>query len=181
MQFFGEYNKLLSSPNYITRRFSIKMLCDVLLDKSNVKVMLRYVSSKENLVLVMNLFKVNLQAVKDVRSGVCGVLSAGGGVVVCVWQDQSMAIKAEAFNLFKVRRFPIPLVFNSDNRFDFFVIDQGWSQKEIQCVALGQLRLHYVRNSRYRTGYTRVRDGVVSMLRCLWPIRIGRTTSQSFC
>ena len=70
MQFFGEYNKLLSSPNYITRRFSIKMLCDVLLDRSNVKVMLRYVSSKENLVLVMNLFKVNLPAVKDGRSGV---------------------------------------------------------------------------------------------------------------
>ena len=52
-------------------------------------------------------------------------------------QDQSMAIKAEAFNLFKVRLFPIalPLVFNSGNRFDFFVIDEGPGQKEMQWPA----------------------------------------------
>ena len=54
-----------------------------------------------------------------------------------MWQDQSLAIKADAFNLFKVSLFliPLPLVFNSGNHFDFFVIDQGRGQKEMQWPA----------------------------------------------
>lgn len=56
--FFAEYNKdLLESPNYITRRQAVKLLGDVLLDRSNVAVMMRYVSSKENLRILMNLLR----------------------------------------------------------------------------------------------------------------------------
>lgn len=50
-------------------------------------------------------------------------------------QDQSMAIKAEAFNLFKVRLFRIPLVFKSGIHFDFFFTDQGHKQNEMQWPA----------------------------------------------
>lgn len=47
--FFAEYNsKLLESTNYITRRQAIKLLGDILLDRSNSAVMTRYMSSRDN-------------------------------------------------------------------------------------------------------------------------------------
>ncbi|XP_068634115.1 putative MO25-like protein At5g47540 [Aristolochia californica] len=56
--FFAEYNsRLLESPNYITRRQAIKLLGDMLLDRSNSAVMTRYVSSKDNLRILMNLLR----------------------------------------------------------------------------------------------------------------------------
>lgn len=56
--FFAEFNeKLLSSPNYITKRQAIKLLGDMLLDRSNSAVMMRYVSSKDNLMILMNLLR----------------------------------------------------------------------------------------------------------------------------
>ncbi|XP_073103542.1 putative MO25-like protein At5g47540 isoform X2 [Elaeis guineensis] len=56
--FFNEFNsKLLESPNYITRRQAIKLLGDMLLDRSNSAVMMRYVSSKDNLMILMNLLR----------------------------------------------------------------------------------------------------------------------------
>ncbi|XP_060190036.1 putative MO25-like protein At5g47540 isoform X3 [Lycium barbarum] len=56
--FFPEFNaKLLESANYITRRQAIKLLGDILLDRSNSAVMTRYVSSKDNLRILMNLLR----------------------------------------------------------------------------------------------------------------------------
>ncbi|KAL5729761.1 hypothetical protein ACHQM5_002664 [Ranunculus cassubicifolius] len=58
--FFAEFNsQLLESPNYITRRQAIKLLGDILLDRSNSAVMMRYVSSKSNLQILMNLLREN--------------------------------------------------------------------------------------------------------------------------
>ncbi|KAK5937391.1 Hym1p [Knufia obscura] len=57
--FFGEfYNPiLLNSPSYVTKRQSIKLLGELLLDRSNYIVMTQYVASGENLKLTMNLLK----------------------------------------------------------------------------------------------------------------------------
>nr|XP_043622839.1 putative MO25-like protein At5g47540 [Erigeron canadensis] len=56
--FFTEFNeKLLKSPNYITRRQAVKLLGCILLDRSNSCVMTRYVNSKENLMILMNLLR----------------------------------------------------------------------------------------------------------------------------
>ncbi|KAL0443024.1 UNVERIFIED_CONTAM: putative MO25-like protein [Sesamum latifolium] len=53
--FFAEYNsKLLESSNYITRRQAVKLLGDMLLDRSNSAVMTRYVCSRDNLRILMN-------------------------------------------------------------------------------------------------------------------------------
>ncbi|XP_011003512.1 PREDICTED: putative MO25-like protein At5g47540 [Populus euphratica] len=55
--FFQGYNsQLLQSPSYITRRHAVKLLGDMLLDRSNSAVMVRYVSSLENMRILMNLF-----------------------------------------------------------------------------------------------------------------------------
>ncbi|XP_076911535.1 putative MO25-like protein At5g47540 [Bidens hawaiensis] len=55
--FFTEYNKLMESSNYITRRNAVKLLGAMLLDRSNTAVMVRYVSSLENMRLLMNLLR----------------------------------------------------------------------------------------------------------------------------
>ncbi|XP_057544602.1 putative MO25-like protein At5g47540 [Amaranthus tricolor] len=56
--FFADYNsKLLESSNYITRRQAVKLLGDMLLDRSNAVTMIKYVSSRDNLRILMNLLR----------------------------------------------------------------------------------------------------------------------------
>ncbi|PHU18776.1 putative-like protein [Capsicum chinense] len=63
--FFAEYNsKLLESSNYITRRQAIKLLGDILLDRSNSAVMMRYVSSRDNLRILMNLLRESSKSIQ---------------------------------------------------------------------------------------------------------------------
>ncbi|CAK9157604.1 unnamed protein product [Ilex paraguariensis] len=72
--FFGEYNsKLMGSCNYITRWHAAKLLGQILMDRANCSVMMRYVSSLDNMKMVMNLLK-----------------------------ESSKNIQLEAFNLFKL-------------------------------------------------------------------------------
>ncbi|KAF7150701.1 hypothetical protein RHSIM_Rhsim02G0100800 [Rhododendron simsii] len=63
--FFAEFNtKLLESTNYITRRQAIKLLGDMLLDRSNSGVMTRYVSSRDNLRILMNLLRESSKSIQ---------------------------------------------------------------------------------------------------------------------
>ncbi|WOH03154.1 hypothetical protein DCAR_0522548 [Daucus carota subsp. sativus] len=55
--FFKEYNELLESPNYITRRNAVKFLGLMLLDRSNTSVMVQYVTSVDNMRILMNLLR----------------------------------------------------------------------------------------------------------------------------
>lgn len=56
--FFSEFNsKMLESQNYMTRRYAVKLLGDILLDRANAPVMIRYVSSKGNMIVLMNLLR----------------------------------------------------------------------------------------------------------------------------
>lgn len=71
--FFAKFNALLTSKNYVTRRQSLKLLEELLLDQANVSVMLKYISDAQNLKLMMNLLK-----------------------------DSSRNIQFEAFHVFKV-------------------------------------------------------------------------------
>lgn len=71
--FFGAFKKLLQSSNYVTRRQSLKLLGELLLDRSNIRVMLKYVSDVTNLMQMMMLLK-----------------------------DTSRSIQFEAFHVFKV-------------------------------------------------------------------------------
>ncbi|CAL8292930.1 unnamed protein product [Arctogadus glacialis] len=70
---FTEYEKLLHSENYVTKRQSLKLLGELLLDRHNFTVMTRYISKPENLKLMMNLLR-----------------------------DKSPNIQFEAFHVFKV-------------------------------------------------------------------------------
>ncbi|GAM24583.1 hypothetical protein SAMD00019534_077580 [Acytostelium subglobosum LB1] len=72
-QVFERYTVLLNSQNYVTRRQSIKLLGELLLDRSNFNIMTKYISSAANLKLMMNLLR-----------------------------DKSRSIQYEAFHVFKV-------------------------------------------------------------------------------
>ncbi|KAH9745149.1 putative MO25-like protein [Citrus sinensis] len=57
--FFQEYNsQLLESSSYITKRHAVKLLGDILLDRSNSAVMVKYVSSLDNMRILMNLLRL---------------------------------------------------------------------------------------------------------------------------
>ena len=56
--FFSRYNNVLVlSDSYVTKRQSIKLLGELLLDRTNYNVMTEYVASGEHLKLCMNLLK----------------------------------------------------------------------------------------------------------------------------
>lgn len=67
------YGTLTSSSNYVTKRQSLKLLGEILLDRANFNVMTRYIANESNLKVVMNLLK-----------------------------DKSKNIQFEAFHVFKV-------------------------------------------------------------------------------
>ncbi|KAL1924992.1 uncharacterized protein VTP21DRAFT_4646 [Calcarisporiella thermophila] len=71
--FFEHYTKLLNSSNYVTKRQSLKLLGEILLDRANFGVMTKYIANAENMKLMMNLLR-----------------------------DKSRNIQFEAFHVFKV-------------------------------------------------------------------------------
>ncbi|XP_039061242.1 calcium-binding protein 39-like [Hibiscus syriacus] len=56
-EFFDMYEKLLTSSNYVTRRQSLKLLSDFLLEPSNSNIMKRYVLEVRYLKVMMTLLK----------------------------------------------------------------------------------------------------------------------------
>ncbi|XP_077988383.1 calcium-binding protein 39-like [Glandiceps talaboti] len=70
---FAHYEGLLNSNNYVTRRQSLKLLGELLLDRHNFTVMTKYISNPDNLKLMMNMLR-----------------------------DKSRNIQFEAFHVFKV-------------------------------------------------------------------------------
>lgn len=57
-RFFSNFNTILiQSDSYVTKRQSIKLLGEILLDRANYNVMMTYVESGENLKLCMKLLR----------------------------------------------------------------------------------------------------------------------------
>eukprot|EP00050_Salpingoeca_kvevrii_P011596 m.16639 g.16639 ORF g.16639 m.16639 type:complete len:320 (+) comp3520_c0_seq1:1097-2056(+) len=54
---FEKYNELLNSENYVTRRQSLKLLGELLLDRANFTIMTKYISNADNLKLMMNMLR----------------------------------------------------------------------------------------------------------------------------
>ena len=75
-QFFSSFTTLILSNNYVTKRQSLKLLGEILLDRANFNVMTRYIASETNLKMMMNMLR-----------------------------DKSKNIQFEAFHVFKVLLF----------------------------------------------------------------------------
>lgn len=56
-RFFEHFTPLLQSSNYIAKRQSLRLLRQLLLDRANFDVMIRYIQSRENLKLIMLILK----------------------------------------------------------------------------------------------------------------------------
>ena len=98
--------------------FSFQLLGDMLLDRSNAAVMMRYVSSKDNLMILMNLLRVsvphftsgNLSLQSTCRRLKCSTSDSlyylppflNFLVFYLFCQDSSKNIQIEAFHVFKV-------------------------------------------------------------------------------
>lgn len=54
-RFVSSYNELLKSDNYATRRQSLKLLGEMLIERANFHIMTHYISSASNLKVIMNL------------------------------------------------------------------------------------------------------------------------------
>lgn len=75
--FFSKYNTMLiQSESYVTKRQSIKLLGEILLDRANYNVMTQYVDSGDHLKIIMRLLR-----------------------------DDRKMINYEGFHVFKVRLF----------------------------------------------------------------------------
>jgi calcium binding protein 39 len=61
---FEKFNKLLTSENYVTKRQSLKLLGEILLNRDNFTVMMRYIADVENLKILMNLLRVTHKAIQ---------------------------------------------------------------------------------------------------------------------
>jgi len=61
---FEQYNGLLVSSNYVAKRQSLKLLAELLLKRTNYPVMLKYISSAENLKIIMNLLRGTTRALQ---------------------------------------------------------------------------------------------------------------------
>jgi calcium binding protein 39 len=72
-RFFTSFTTLILSNNYVTKRQSLKLLGEILLDRANFSVMTRYIANEANLKMMMNLLR-----------------------------DKSKNIQFEAFHVFKV-------------------------------------------------------------------------------
>ena len=62
--FTARYNTLLQSSNYVTKRQSLKLLGELLLNRSNFSVMMRYINSADNLKILMNLLRGTTKAIQ---------------------------------------------------------------------------------------------------------------------
>ncbi|KAJ3364448.1 hypothetical protein HDU91_002592 [Kappamyces sp. JEL0680] len=56
-EFFEKYQGLLNSSNYVTKRQSLKLLGELLLDRSNYSIMTKFIASPDNLKTMMNLLR----------------------------------------------------------------------------------------------------------------------------
>jgi len=61
---FKKYNDLLQSRNYVTKRQSLKLLGELLLNRANFNVMIKYINAPQNLKVMMNLLRGNTKAIQ---------------------------------------------------------------------------------------------------------------------
>jgi calcium binding protein 39 len=63
-QFCAKYSILLQAGNYVTKRQSLKLLGELLLNRANFNSMMKYINSADNLKIMMNLLRGNTKAIQ---------------------------------------------------------------------------------------------------------------------
>ncbi len=63
-EFVKKYTVLLMSQNYVTKRQSLKLLGELLLNRSNFNIMMKFINSPDNLKIMMNLLRGKTKAIQ---------------------------------------------------------------------------------------------------------------------
>jgi len=63
-EFFGAYETLLKSDNYVTKRQSLRLLAELLMARDNYKVMTKYIEDPDKLKVMMNLLREKPKALR---------------------------------------------------------------------------------------------------------------------
>ncbi|CAK0895933.1 unnamed protein product, partial [Prorocentrum cordatum] len=63
-EFFRDYNGLLESEDYVTQRQALKLLSEMLLDRTFMRVMLSYIGDETYLQIHMNLLRADSKAIQ---------------------------------------------------------------------------------------------------------------------
>ncbi|CAI9097109.1 OLC1v1033431C1 [Oldenlandia corymbosa var. corymbosa] len=108
-EFFQQYETLLTSKNYVTRRQSLKLLSDFLLEAPNSHIMKRYITEVHHLKVMMTLLKLSW-TVHNSKKLTCFCLSnihyclgkKNGDAAIEAPEDSSKNIQISAFHIFKV-------------------------------------------------------------------------------
>lgn len=90
-QFFNSYTALLLSTNYVTKRQSLKLLGEILLDRANFNVMTRYISNEGLLPKLCAFYSPKVE-----------FSAANLKMMMNLLRDKSRNIQFEAFHVFKV-------------------------------------------------------------------------------
>ena len=61
---FARYNELIQSDNYVVKRQSIKLLSEILLERSNFSIMMKYITDAEHLKIMMNLLRAQSKVIQ---------------------------------------------------------------------------------------------------------------------
>jgi calcium binding protein 39 len=95
--FFTKYNSMLiQSESYVTKRQSIKLLGEILLDRANYNVMTQYVDSGEHLKIIMKLLRDDRKMINYEGFHVFKVSVDGRGCArVCVLTNAGVRCQPE--------------------------------------------------------------------------------------
>ena len=100
---FDQYQKLLNSENYVTRRQSLKLLGELLLDRHNYSVMTKYISSPGILQKNRNHSIVNSCLLKCNRKDNNDFFLVDNlKLMMNLLKERARNIQFEAFHVFKV-------------------------------------------------------------------------------
>ncbi|CAE6461874.1 unnamed protein product [Rhizoctonia solani] len=94
-RFFTMYTTLLLSTNYVTKRQSLKLLGEILLDRANFNVMTRYIGVEASSFYYISLERPSILT-HDIRN------NANLKMMMNLLRDKSRNIQFEAFHVFKV-------------------------------------------------------------------------------
>lgn len=79
-KFFNSFTTLIMSKNYVTKRQSLKLLGEILLDRANFNVMTRYIADETNLKMMMNLLR---DKSKNIQFEAFHVFKVGPNLLLC--------------------------------------------------------------------------------------------------
>lgn len=62
--FFKKYEELILSDAYVTIRQALKLIGELLLDRTNYATMMKYINDMRNLRLIMNMLRINKESIQ---------------------------------------------------------------------------------------------------------------------